>query len=71
MTFHRLQYENVALEYLQFAVSCVHDKHDSVHSEGGLSDVCRHDAFPHTIWSLAEDTLQGSQLCFITRTRRC
>lgn len=52
--------------YLKFAVSGIHDKHDSIHSEGGLSDVCGDDAFPHTIWSLTEDELKGNQLRFPT-----
>lgn len=39
--------------YLEFAVSWIHNKHDSIHSERGLSDVGSNDAFSHTIWSLA------------------
>lgn len=39
--------------YLEFAVSSIHNKHDTIHSQGGLGDVGGNDALPHTIWSLA------------------
>lgn len=45
--------------YLEFAVSWIHNKHDSIHSEGGLSDVGSNDALSHTIWSLARIITYG------------
>lgn len=51
----QMWYPSKSKVYLKFAVSRIHNKHDSIHSERGLSDVGSNDTFSHTIWSLAEN----------------
>lgn len=68
-----------ALKYLKFAVSRIHHKHDSIHSEGSLSNVCSNNAFPYTIRGLAEsktkavgrDSALFSHLCSLEALLSC
>lgn len=46
---------DVCLKYLKFAISWIHNKHDTIHSQGSLCDVCGNDAFSYTIWSLEKE----------------